>query len=64
MDTLASFEARYAPLPYPTNQVVLSQFHLASAEVASGGVIELTNVTELSRIWMFPQNANAACNRN
>jgi len=32
--------------------------------VTSGGVIELTNVTELSRIWMFPQNANAACNRN
>jgi ABC-type xylose transport system substrate-binding protein len=25
METSASFEARYAPLPYPTNQVVHAQ---------------------------------------
>jgi hypothetical protein len=24
METSASYEARYAPLPYPTNQVILS----------------------------------------
>ncbi len=33
METSASFEARYAPLPYPTNQVVLTGFHFPDYRV-------------------------------
>jgi hypothetical protein len=29
METSASFEARYAPLLYPTHHVVLEQLHLS-----------------------------------
>jgi len=32
METSASFEARYAPLPYPTNHVVLA-IHLSGEGV-------------------------------
>ena len=40
METSASFEARYAPLPYPTNQVLFSSIWLQLIQVADGNAIK------------------------
>jgi hypothetical protein len=65
METSASFEARYAPLPYPTNQVKFAQFSMSGNAITHpsenywrDGVTE----TELPRgtisswsLWSFPE---------
>jgi hypothetical protein len=43
METSASFEARYAPLLYPTNHLVFAGFHLWIPQIPS-----VTNVIEIS----------------
>jgi hypothetical protein len=40
METSASFEARYAPLLYPTNQLVLARFHFSNKRLS--GIDRLT----------------------
>src|ERR1700676_5631551 len=37
METSASFEARYAPLPYPTNHIDYLRVRVTRAECASNG---------------------------
>ncbi len=48
METSASFEARYAPLPYPTNQVPYQDS--TSPVTAFSGLLQCSRLTG---IWSF-----------
>jgi tannase/feruloyl esterase len=60
METSASFEARYAPLLYPTNHVVLERFHFSGNRVNRALIAQCPcRRTLFGNVWYTPQHGGA-----